>query len=50
MSVTAYPQADLEAAIRGEGLHVLEVDVEEFEPASAEVPAERQVFLYCQAP
>jgi ubiquinone/menaquinone biosynthesis C-methylase UbiE len=50
MSVTAYPQADLEAAIRAEGLHVLEVDVEEFEPASAEVPAERQVFLYCQAP
>ena len=50
MSVTAYPQADLEAAIRAEGLHVLEVDVEEFEPASAEVPAERQIFLYCQAP
>jgi hypothetical protein len=24
--------------------------VEEFEPASAEVPAERQIFLYCQAP
>jgi ubiquinone/menaquinone biosynthesis C-methylase UbiE len=50
MSVTAYPQTDLEAAIRAEGLHVLEVDVEEFEPASAEVPAERQIFLYCQAP
>ena len=50
MSVTAYPRADLEAAIRAEGLHVLEVDVEEFEPASAELPAERQVFLYCQAP
>jgi ubiquinone/menaquinone biosynthesis C-methylase UbiE len=50
MSVTAYPQADLEAAIRAEGLHVLEVDVEEFEPASAEVPAERQIFLCCQAP
>ena len=33
VSVTAYPQADLEAAIRAEGLHVLEVDVEEFEPA-----------------
>jgi hypothetical protein len=29
---------------------VLEVDVEEFEPASADVPAERQIFLYCQAP
>ena len=50
MSVTAYPQADLEAAMRAEGLHVLEVDVEEFEPASAEVPAERQIFLYCSAP
>jgi ubiquinone/menaquinone biosynthesis C-methylase UbiE len=50
LSVTAYPQADLEAAIRAEGLHVLEVDVEEFEPASAEVPAERQIFLCCQAP
>jgi ubiquinone/menaquinone biosynthesis C-methylase UbiE len=48
--VTAYPRVDLEAAIRADGLHVLEVDVEEFEPASAEVPAERQVFLYCQAP
>ena len=50
MFVTAYPQTDLEAAIRADGLHVLEVDVEEFEPASAEVPAERQIFLYCQAP
>ena len=50
VSVTAYPRADLEAVIRGEGLHVLEVDVEEFEPASAEVPAERQIFLYCSAP
>ena len=50
MSVTAYPQADLEAAVRADGLHVLEVDVEEFEPASADVPAERQIFLYCQAP
>ena len=46
----AYPQEDLEAAIRAEGLHVLEVDVEEFEPASAEMPAERQIFLYCSAP
>lgn len=50
MSVTAYPQADLEAAMRAKGLHVLEVDVEEFEPASAEVPAERQIFLCCSAP
>lgn len=50
VSVTAYPRADLEAAIRAEGLHVLEVDVEEFEPASADVPAERQIFLYCSAP
>jgi ubiquinone/menaquinone biosynthesis C-methylase UbiE len=49
-SVTAYPQADLEAAMRAEGLHVLEVDVEEFEPASAELPAERQIFLCCSAP
>ena len=45
--VTAYPRPDLEAAIRAGGLHVREVDVEEFEPASAEVPAERQVYLYC---
>jgi ubiquinone/menaquinone biosynthesis C-methylase UbiE len=50
LSVTAYPRADLEAAIRAEGLHVLEVDVEEFEPAAAEMPAERQIFLYCSAP
>ena len=50
MSVTAYPQADIEAVIRADGLHVLEVDVEEFEPASADVPAERQIFLYCLAP
>jgi ubiquinone/menaquinone biosynthesis C-methylase UbiE len=48
--VTAYPQADLEAAIRAEGLHVLEVDVEEFEPAAPDMPAERQIFLYCSAP
>ena len=48
--VTAYPQADLEAALRAEGLHVLEVDVEEVEPAAAEMPAERQIFLYCSAP
>ena len=47
--VTAYPRADLEAAIRSGGLHVREVDVEEFEPASAELPPERQVFLYCAA-
>ena len=33
MSVTAYPRADLEAVLRADGLHVLEVDVEEFEPA-----------------
>jgi ubiquinone/menaquinone biosynthesis C-methylase UbiE len=50
LSVTAYPQADLESAMRAEGLHVLEVDVEEFEPASAELPAERQIFLCCSAP
>ena len=48
--VTAYPQAELEAAVRAGGLHVLEADVEEFEPASTDVPAERQVFLFCQAP
>lgn len=48
--VTAYPLADLEATIRAEGLHVREVDVEEFEPASTDVPAERQVFLYCSTP
>jgi SAM-dependent methyltransferase len=47
MHVSAYPLADLEAAIRAAGLHVHEVDVEEFEPASAEVPAERQLYLYC---
>jgi ubiquinone/menaquinone biosynthesis C-methylase UbiE len=47
--VTAYPQPELEAAVLAGGLHVLEVDVEEFEPASADVPAERQIFLFCQA-
>jgi len=50
VAVTAYPRADLEATIRAEGLHVREVDVEEFEPASQDVPAERQIFLYCAAP
>ena len=50
VKVTAYPRADLEATIRAEGLHVREVDVEEFEPPSSEVPAERQIFLYCAAP
>ena len=50
VNVTAYPRADLEGAIRAEGLHVLEVDVEEFEPAAGDVPAERQIFLYCSAP
>jgi ubiquinone/menaquinone biosynthesis C-methylase UbiE len=50
VSVTAYPRADLEATIRAEGLHVREVDVEEFEPPAADVPAERQIFLYCSAP
>ena len=50
VSVTAYPRSDLEATIRAEGLHVREVDVEEFEPASTDVPAERQIFLYCAAP
>ena len=48
--VTAYPRSDLEATVRAEGLHVREVDVEEFEPASTDVPAERQIFLYCAAP
>ena len=48
--VTAYPRTDLESTIRAEGLHVREVDVEEFEPPSADVPAERQIFLYCSAP
>jgi ubiquinone/menaquinone biosynthesis C-methylase UbiE len=47
--VTAYPQAELEATVRAGGLHVLEADVEEFEPASTDVPAERQVFLFCRA-
>ncbi|CAA9245903.1 MAG: SAM-dependent methyltransferase [uncultured Corynebacteriales bacterium] len=50
VAVTAFPRVDLESVIRAEGLHVLEVDVEEFEPASADVPAERQIFLYCSAP
>ena len=50
VAVTAYPRPELEAAIRAQGLEVREVDVEEFEPASTEVPAERQVFLYCRVP
>jgi ubiquinone/menaquinone biosynthesis C-methylase UbiE len=45
--VSAYPLPELEVAIRAAGLHVREVDVEEFEPASADVPAERQLYLYC---
>ena len=50
LGVTAYPMHDLEAAVRGQGLDEREIDVEEFEPASAELPAERQVFLYCRVP
>jgi ubiquinone/menaquinone biosynthesis C-methylase UbiE len=50
LAVTAYPRTELEAAVRAEGLEVRVVDVEEFEPASADLPAERQVFLYCRVP
>lgn len=50
LAVTAYPVRDLESAIRGQGLDVREVDVEEFEPATSELPVERQVFLYCRVP
>jgi ubiquinone/menaquinone biosynthesis C-methylase UbiE len=50
MGVTAYPLRDLEATVRGQGLDVREIDVEEFEPASSELPAERQLYLYCLVP
>lgn len=48
--VTAYPRQELVATATAAGLHVLEVDVEEFEPASSAIPAERHLFLYCTAP
>ena len=50
VSVSAYPRPELEDAVRLQGLEVREIDVEEFEPAAAVLPAERQVFLYCRVP
>ena len=48
--LTAYPQADLVALARGAGLHVIEVDAEDYEPATGDTPAERHLYLYCLAP
>jgi ubiquinone/menaquinone biosynthesis C-methylase UbiE len=48
--VTGYPRPELEALLAGEGLEIVEVDVEEFEPIAPDVPPERQVFVYCQVP
>lgn len=48
--LTAYPQADLIATARAAGLHVTEVDVEDYEPASSDAPAERHLYLYCRTP
>lgn len=47
--LTAYPLADLVATVSGAGLHVIEVDAEEYEPAG-DTPAERHLYLYCLAP
>lgn len=44
---TAYPHADLIATASGAGLHVIEVDVEDYEPATGDAPAERHLYLYC---
>ncbi len=48
--LTAYPQSDLVAAVSGAGLHVVEVDVEDYEPVTGDIPAERHLYLYCLAP
>lgn len=48
--VTGYPRSDLETLLTADGLEIREVDVEEFEPATPDVPPERQVFVYCQVP
>ena len=48
--VTGYPRPDLEALLTAADLEVREVDVEEFEPATPDVPPERQVFVYCRLP
>jgi ubiquinone/menaquinone biosynthesis C-methylase UbiE len=48
--VTGYLRTDLEAMLTAEGLEVREVDVEEFEPATPDVPPERQIFVYCRVP
>jgi SAM-dependent methyltransferase len=47
---TGYPRPDLEALLVADGLEIREVDVEEFEPATPDVPPERQVFVYCRVP
>jgi ubiquinone/menaquinone biosynthesis C-methylase UbiE len=48
--VTGYPRYELEALLAAEDLDIVEVDVEEFEPATPDVPPERQVFVYCRVP
>ena len=44
--LTAYPLEDLVAMVTAAGLHVTEVDVEEYEPAGDILP-ERHLYLYC---
>lgn len=48
--LTAYPQADLVAAVSGAGLHVTEVDVGDYEPATGDTPTDRHLYLYCPTP
>lgn len=47
---TGYPRPELESLLVADGLEIREVDVEEFEPATPDVPPERQVFVYCRVP
>ena len=50
LSVSGYPQAELQDVLTAAGLAISTVDVEEFEPAAPDLPPERQIFAYCQAP
>ena len=50
LSVSGYPQAELNRVLTATGLDIRAVDAEEFEPAAHDLPPERQVFAYCQVP
>jgi ubiquinone/menaquinone biosynthesis C-methylase UbiE len=50
VSVTAYPRGDLEQVLTSAGFDVGEVDVEEFVPAAADEPPERQIVVCCRVP